>query len=349
MKYRLVELLRCPRTSGKLTLSVHTEEERTYSKQPKTSCRWYCAAKDIPVSQGTMLPCGQCYRHEIVEGTLTSEQGDSYPIVNGIPRLLVRRSNKVERYQKQNIKEFKSHWQFFMRDFVDQQKQQEVHRLLSQIAAPESETTFYNGMIALNIGSGSGGYEHYFSRFNADIVGIDISDAIERTALINRNNPQAHFVQANALFLPFAENYFDVIFSSGTINYTGNPKGAFSQLSAVLKSGGRAAITIFPRLSALVDTLLINFPRMITIRLPAWLTKALCYIPVPLLSFLNTQSGVNLKNSTWRNCVRVVFVLYYPRYLSRYTNEEVIGWFEEFGYTNIETLTPPVTVKGVKT
>lgn len=348
MKYRLVELLRCPRTGDKLTLSVHHEEERTYSKQPETGCRQYCAAKDMPVVQGGMLPCEQCYRREIIEGTLTSERGDTYPIVNGIPRLLISESNEIERYQKRNIEEFKSHWQFFVRDFVDPQKQEEAHTFLSQIAAPESEATFYNGAVALNIGSGDGGYEYYFSKFNADVVGIDISDGIERATWTNRENPQAHFVQANALFLPFAKNYFDVIFSSGTINYTGNPKGAFSQLSAVLRPGGYAGITVFPRFSPLADTLLISLPRMITTRLPAWLTKALCYIPVPFLSFLNTQSGVNLKNSTWRNCARVVFVLYYPKYVSRHTNEEVTGWFEELGYANVEILTPPVTVKGQK-
>lgn len=103
----------------------------------------------------------------------------------------------------------------------------------------------------LNIGCG-GGYEGLlFSGFGAKYVGVDFSQSAARytKSLIETAGLEASTFQAEAEALPFQENHFEVIYSSGVLHHTPNIEKAFGEVFRVLKPGGTAMIGLYPTYS----------------------------------------------------------------------------------------------------
>ena len=69
-------------------------------------------------------------------------------------------------------------------------------------------------------------------------VGTDLSDAVDVAQERLGHIPAVHFVQADALSLPFEGETFDLIFSEGVLHHTPSTKMAILSSSRVLKNGG---------------------------------------------------------------------------------------------------------------
>lgn len=101
----------------------------------------------------------------------------------------------------------------------------------------------------LDIGCGPGWLVVNFAKNNADIYAIDITDkAIDiTTKTLDFLNLSAKLKVANAEELPFEDNYFDFITSSGVLHHTPDTKKAVKEAYRVLKPGGRAIISLYYR------------------------------------------------------------------------------------------------------
>lgn len=68
------------------------------------------------------------------------------------------------------------------------------------------------------------------------VVGIDISKALLSRAL--KNSPNAKLYRANAAFLPFPDNTFDLIWARHMLYHTENPKDVIAETARVLSDEG---------------------------------------------------------------------------------------------------------------
>ena len=103
--------------------------------------------------------------------------------------------------------------------------------------------------LALEIGHGPGylGLEWLKQTTGTRLVGLDISPDMKALA---QRNAQAHgladrtqYHLGNCDQLPFDENAFDAVFTSGSLHEWANPCGAFDEIWRVLKPGGRYFIS----------------------------------------------------------------------------------------------------------
>ena len=78
-------------------------------------------------------------------------------------------------------------------------------------------------------------------------VGVDLSTAVDVARARLGSTPNTHFVQANALELPFADGTFGAVFSEGVLHHTPSTREALLSASRVLASGGEIAFYVYRR------------------------------------------------------------------------------------------------------
>jgi ubiquinone/menaquinone biosynthesis C-methylase UbiE len=110
------------------------------------------------------------------------------------------------------------------------------HRLLNKPALLSLMPTL-KGLNVLDAGCGTGWFTEYFASRDAIVTGLDISpEMVKRT---KARVPTANIIQANlAEPLPLADEIFDVILSSLTLQYLESWTSTFTGFSRILKANG---------------------------------------------------------------------------------------------------------------
>ncbi len=101
--------------------------------------------------------------------------------------------------------------------------------------------------LVLDAGCGSGRYADLVARAGGELVGVDLSLAIEVAQENLGSMPNCHFVQADLLRLPFPPETFDFAYSIGVLHHTPDVQASFSHMARTLRPGGEAAIWVYPR------------------------------------------------------------------------------------------------------
>jgi SAM-dependent methyltransferase len=202
MKPRLMELLACPACSAGLEL---------------------CNPKPDPD-----------YQDEIETGELTCRScATVFPIRGGVPRLLPGGLSAVAQRTSAAFG-----WQW--REFVELYDEYEA-QFLDWIHPIQPD--FFNDKVVLDAGCGNGRHAFYAARYGArEVVGMDLSDAVD-TAYANVGKlPNAHVVQADINHPPFVQREaggpFDFIYSIGVLHHLPDPEGGFHSLVRFLRPGG---------------------------------------------------------------------------------------------------------------
>lgn len=187
------------------------------------SCRVVEAGNDSTVETGE-LRCQACSR--------------VYPVTRGIPRFV-----PAENYASS----FGYQWTRFRREQIDSLNgtRQSERRLRSETGwMPESLKDKW----ILDAGCGAGRFLEVASRTaGCEVVGVDISEAVDaaRETLADRAN--VHLVQASIFNLPFRAGSFDGVYCIGVIQHTPEPARALRSLANMVRDGGRIAVTIYER------------------------------------------------------------------------------------------------------
>lgn len=174
----------------------------------------------------------------VLTGSLTCAQcGTRYPIESGIPRFVPR-----ENYASS----FGYQWTTFKFIQID-----------SYSGLPLSERRWYaetgwtkdwlDKKWVLDVGCGAGRFLDVASKAGCDVVGMDISQAIDAAAITMKGRPNVHLVQASIYEFPFRPCAFDGCYCIGVIQHTPDPEKALRSLPRVLAPGGRIAVTIYER------------------------------------------------------------------------------------------------------
>jgi SAM-dependent methyltransferase/uncharacterized protein YbaR (Trm112 family) len=383
VKYRLLDLLRCPDCGQRLRLIPFVESKnglldfREHDRQPR--CRDYCGLhqatlNDLGVRNDGQPPnCQECYRNEVVDGLLICQCAAIYPIIAKVPRLVQsglepypefrekfrdkleealgvlteqdcqgaqNQANEFEAVRRS----FSQEWSFYdyERDKIwgwELKERKEV--FLNEIGiAPDD----LKGKLMLDAGCGNGALTAVLAEFDMEIFGFDLSESVSR-AESNKSKFAAsrggfvHFVQGNLINPPLAEEYFDLIYSSGVLHHTPDTKTTFMKITPLLKKGGRVFVWVYGM-------------RSLVVRIFAWhgrflakylaLNKLLIYCRLlspfyKIAAMILSALGISeFRKRSLREFTLDLFDAFSPRYNHRHEKGEVCDWFAESNFKNVE-------------
>jgi len=108
------------------------------------------------------------------------------------------------------------------------------------------EETLKNKLV-LDAGCGSGRFSEIALSFKPNLVMVDASDAINTTKENLGRNPNATFVKASLLALPFKDQSFDYAYCIGVLQHTSDPYKSIRELCRVIKIHGHLALTFYEK------------------------------------------------------------------------------------------------------
>jgi SAM-dependent methyltransferase len=175
---------------------------------------------------------------EIDRGSLKCMQCNAvYPILAGIPRFV-----EADNYAAS----FGYQWNLFRKEQIDSYNGTTLSadRLWTETGWQAADL---KDKWVLDAGCGAGRFLDAASVSGGEIVGIDISSAIDaaKDNLSGRKN--VHFVQASIYDLPFRDSTFDFCYCIGVIQHTPEPERSLRSIAATVRPEGEIAVTIYPR------------------------------------------------------------------------------------------------------
>lgn len=284
----------------------------------------------------------------------------SYPIVAGIPRFVPH-----ENYASS----FGYQWNRFRLEQIDSAN---GTNLSAQRLSSETGWTkdWMRGKWILDAGCGAGRFLDVASQSEAEVVGMDISSAIEAAKENLKGRANVHFVQASIYEPPFRAGAFDGVYCIGVIQHTPDPQGALRALPKLLKAAGRIAVTIYERkpwtllygkylvrpltkrmkdttlLRAIKGVMPVLFPiTEVAFRLP--LAGRLFMFAIPVANYVNERELSLRERYRW--AVLDTFDMLSPRYDQPQTAPEVEHALASAGIVELKRLpNPGVNIVGRK-
>jgi 2-polyprenyl-3-methyl-5-hydroxy-6-metoxy-1,4-benzoquinol methylase/uncharacterized protein YbaR (Trm112 family) len=175
---------------------------------------------------------------EVREGQLSCRDCTvRFPISNGIPRFV-----PVDNYAAS----FGYQWNRFRKEQLDSYNGTtlSVDRFWSETGWDREEL---KGKWVLDAGCGAGRFLEVASSTESEVVGIDISSAVDAAASSLERRENVHLIQASIYELPFRDETFDFVYSIGVIQHTPDPAASLQAVASKLKRGGKFSVTIYPR------------------------------------------------------------------------------------------------------
>lgn len=174
---------------------------------------------------------------EIVSGSLSCTVcGSSFPIRDGIPRFV-----PSDTY----VSTFSFEWKTWRRTQFDTASRRISEASFAVSTGKDPQTL--NGALVLDAGCGTGRFMDLVARAGAEVVGVDLSFAIDVASQNLSMLSQCHFVQADLMRLPFRLECFDFVYSIGVLHHTPDTRAAFLNLVDRVSPRGQIAIWVYPR------------------------------------------------------------------------------------------------------
>jgi SAM-dependent methyltransferase len=233
----------------------------------------------------------------------------------------------------------------------------------------ESEETFaektgftpdeLRGKLVLDVGCGAGRFLDVAARWGANVIGIDLSFAVEASQKNLGGRPNVSVVQADVFRLPFREETFDAIFSIGVLHHSRDTREAFLQLPKLLKNGGDIAVWLYYYQDQLYNAAS-DFWRAVLRPFPTSVVYAWSWLLVTLFSWLWAKPIMSTK--PWEYLRRILpvnthpdrqwrildtFDWYSPRYQDKDCSpSRVLGWCGEASIRDVRVLAFPTSIRG---
>ena len=174
---------------------------------------------------------------EIITGELGCNSCSRlFPILRGVPRFSDLET--VASDKQETAENFGWQWTHFT---------QEDTRYADQFLGWLQPVTpeFFKGKVVIEGGCGKGRHTQLAAEWGArDVVGIDLSAAVETAYTATRHLPNAHIVQTDIYNLPL-DRSFDYAFSVGVLHHLPDPKGGFDSLASKVKPGGHISAWVY--------------------------------------------------------------------------------------------------------
>jgi SAM-dependent methyltransferase len=286
--------------------------------------------------------------NEIMQGSLScSACPAAYPIREGIPRFVAEGSYASS---------FGLQWNWFPTVQLDSFNGRKESRtaLLETTGWQEAD---YRDRLVLDAGVGSGRFAEVVADQGGEIVGVDITRAVDAAFANIGRRERVHLIQADLFRMPFREGTFDLAYSIGVLHHTPDTRAAFERVAAVVKPDGGLAVYLYAAYGLRLAHACSDLLRVVTTRLPPslmfWLSalsvplRPVCRLPI-LGNLLRTLLPVS-SHPDWRWRWLETFDWYTPRYQWKVLYPEVVRWFRACGFTDITLFDDPIRVRGVRT
>jgi len=191
-----------------------------------------------PACAGSLsLKVTEAEQGEISAGSLfCCACNSSFPISRGVPRFSDLES--VESDKRETAENFGWQWKHFT-----QEDKRYTEQMLGWLQPVKPE--FFQNKVVLEGGCGKGRHTQLAAQWGAtDVIGIDLSDAVDSAYAATRHLPNAHIVQTDIYNLPLARA-FDYAFSIGVLHHLPDPKGGFKSLAAKVKPNGHISAWVY--------------------------------------------------------------------------------------------------------
>jgi SAM-dependent methyltransferase len=174
---------------------------------------------------------------EILEGVLDCAScAGHFPILRGVPRFA--ELSQVEADKAATAANFGWQWQHFTQ--ADDQYEEQFLGWIAPVEPP-----FFRDKIVLEGGCGKGRHTQLAARWGArEIIGVDLSAAVETAYAATRHLENAHIVQADIYQLPFPCR-FDYAFSVGVLHHLPDPRAGFRSLAEKVRPGGHLSAWVY--------------------------------------------------------------------------------------------------------
>jgi SAM-dependent methyltransferase/uncharacterized protein YbaR (Trm112 family) len=300
-----------------------------------------------------------------VNGLLLAGNGMIYPVVEGVPRLLLESFLDYEQPLRHLLPSFEEKKQFLLTRFGQKilaahnrnQKsknsfslewrllEKDRHLRVWQTDATEFKKQLFNELQQpadslmkkkiIDIGCGHGRSTTLLAGQSALAIGIDLGlsvvDAAKKNSLHN-----CYFLQADLHHLPFDAAYFDIVYSSGVIHHTENTGRAFDSISQLTKPGGLLTVWLYKPYKNFIHQLMLRL-RKITVHLPLRLQYWLYFIFLLPLHLLVCWLKGN--RSHWREIMINHLDMLSPQFRFEHKPEEVTQWFSKNNYNSVSVTT----------
>lgn len=339
MQYEFLDLIKCPLTKTDLRFQLISEFKKKYS------------TREV---------------NEIYEGLLFSETGFVFPIVRGIPRMLIESiydyanflhlhlddysttKNNLETHfpglleyclKKNNKtkKSFELEWNFLNAEKKDQIWHDDQSTLSSVFVNEMGEIPeAFKEKTVIDIGCGHGIMTTKISEISKLSVGIEMSKAVENAYLRN-TNVNAWYAQADLQFLPFQNNSFDVVYTSGVIHHTNNTELSLSLIESVLKPKGKIGLWLYHPQKGMGHKSIMLLRKVVS-RLPLKLAFLFLIIFIFPITFL-VKKIKSRKAPNYREEIIDLLDGMTPEYRFEIPHDLAILWLQRRNYKNIKITT----------
>lgn len=300
----------------------------------------------------------------ISEGILYGADEWFYPVINGIPRLIVEAFldyeaffeinmsgyhekrqklldnqrefiSKIIRKNKKTKESFSREWKVF--DYKkDRTWGMDGEDLVNRFCVETDETlTELKTKFVLDAGCGNAKLNMLLADKEVENVAMDFSNSIENAYKINAS-PKVHFVQGDVQFPPFAFNVFDVVHCSGVLIATNNTELSFSCLESTVKLYGKYSVWLYHPRKNLIHNLF-NFLREGTSKMPLTLQNIFYNTTLLPISYVVKRMKGNKQNLSEMKID--ILDWFSPEFRWEHSHTEAAAWFSKRNYQNIKVTT----------
>jgi len=211
----------------------------------------------------------------------------------------------------------------------------------------------YRGRMVLDAGVGSARFAEIVAKHGGEVVGIDLTTAVEAAYANIGRAPNVHLLQADIFAMPFRDRTFDLAYSIGVLHHTHDTRAAFDHVAAAVKDGGDLAVYLYHGYGSHRAGDMI---RTVTSRLPFPVMLAFAATAIPLyylyrIPLLGGAMQVVYPISThphWRWRWLDTFDWYTPKYQWKFQHAEVFRWFRSNGFVDIEIFDDAIRMRGTR-
>jgi SAM-dependent methyltransferase/uncharacterized protein YbaR (Trm112 family) len=330
MQESAVQLLRCPVTRSPLRLQVIST--RSTKGNPSTSSF-------------------------VSEGILFADADWFYPIIDGIPRLLVesfldqqdffekhlpsystRKRDLEKKYPellraviKKNSrtkKSFSLEWGIY--DYTrDRTWNADAPQMIDRFLQETGETlSGIRTKTIFDVGCGNGYLSQLIARQANFVVAMDISNSIERAGELHWEENML-FIQGDLQFPPVAAGFFDIVQCSGVLIHTQDTLYSLHCIAPCVKPGGKLSAWLYHPRKDLIHNL-INRVRRYSSKLPLRMQYHLLMATIFPISFIIKRLKGNKQNK--REMIIDILDWFTPEFRWEHSPEEVKSWFDNLQY-----------------